>query len=450
MLTWQQGVSQNVPNGGFETWDKEDHFLLDEWITYGMAERTTDASSKEYALKLHNYKNAAGNFVSSSLFNVDWQNGSVDKFPYNGDPLSMVFDTKHILAQGDTGYVFAGFYEKGQYIGQANISLNGSTGDDYVSYSVPIVWYSFSRTPDSVFIGIQSDLKNDTKGQGFIIIDDFRFENIGQRTVEVNNYDFENWTNLGVVYPNKWMSIDLVSFRDWGAFLRNPSVVETEQPFRGTNSLRIQNFESWTAPDAGFCFTGSTTEESWRPSFPVDKKYKYLQGYYKYNNGGGDTAEVSLNMFIAGNYLADGTIRFVTATDKWQFFSIPINYYLDLKPDSATIRMFSATDGSSKSVTTVFQVDELKFVDELNNTIGIKNEQANELAVYPNPFTNSIDFMSDGGTFLILNSNGQLIQKGSLTTGKNNIQLNSYESGLYFLKIQDNNHKQWQQKIIKQ
>ena len=133
-----------------------------------------------------------------------------------------------------------------------------------------------------------------------------------------------------------------------------------------------------------------------------------------------------------------------------EFFSIPVNYYLDLKPDSATIRMFSAIDGSSKSVTTVFQVDELEFVDELNNTVGIKNGQPNELAVHPNPFINSINFMSIGGTFSILNSNGQLIQHGSLTTGKDNIQLDSYESGLYFLKIQDNNHKQWQKKIIKQ
>ena len=441
------GTAQNVPNGNFESWDKEDHFVLDEWITYGMAERTTDASSNEYALKLHNYKNTAGNFVSSSLFNVDWQNGSVDKFPFDGNPLSMVFDTKHILAQGDTGYVFAGFYEKGQYIGQANIWLNGSTGDDYVSYSVPIVWYSFSRTPDSVFIGIQSDLKNDPKGEGFITIDDFRFENIGERTVEVNNYDFENWTNLGVVYPNKWMSIDLVSFKDWGGFLRNPSVIK-ETGFRGNHCLVIQNHQGWERPESGACFTGDTVTDAWRPAFPIDQKYRYLQGYFKYTNGGKDSAEIAFNMFLLGNYLGEGKIRIGKATEDWTFFSIPVTYYADLVPDSATLRIISSVDNTPESINTALFIDDLAFVNELKNTVGVSDYSHSKNTVFPNPFHSLITLPLGSKAVQIQNSIGEkILSKTSLNN--NSINLTHIKKGVYFITITDQNNQSWQQKIIK-
>ncbi|PCJ66921.1 MAG: hypothetical protein COA58_05565 [Bacteroidetes bacterium] len=443
--------SQNVPNGGFDSWQTEDFFVAEDWVSYGQTLRTEDAKIGNYAITLNNYKNSEGDFVSSSLYNVDWQGGGVDKFPYDGNPLSMVFYAKYDLAPGDSAELTSGFYEKGNWIGDATIKITGNSGNQYITYSVPIQWYTISKTPDSVYIGMTSiSHGGNAEGTGYISIDDFRFENIGHRTVEINNYDFENWVNEGVVYPDGWVSLDLLAFNFWGGFLKNPSVVQTDQPFRGANSLTIQNFESWGAPDRGLCFTGTDDEDAWGPAFKVDKKYKYLQGYYKYTNGGGDSAEVSLNMFVNGNYLGDGRIRFGATTEEWKFFSIPVNYYLDVTPDSATIRLFSAIDGSTKSINTVFQIDELEFVDELSNTVGITETVSDDFILSPNPFSNIVTFKCEGGVYSIFNTQGQLVKNGSLNNGENSLQLSSLNSGLYYIKIKDYNDRQWQKKIIKQ
>ena len=442
--------AQNVPNGGFENWETEDHYVLDEWVTYGRAERTSDASQNDYALKLSNYTDVSGNVVSSSLYNVDWANATVDKFPYDGDPLSMVFDTKHDLAEGDTGYFFSGFYEKGQYIGQALILVSGSTDDKYVTYSVPITWYSLSRTPDSVFIGVLSDLRNDPKGDGYLIIDDFRFENIGKRTTEINNYDFEDWSNKGVVYPKEFISLDLVAYRNWGGFLPNPSVSRDSGAFRGSSCLKVSNFVNWDQSIAeGSCFTGDTLPDAWGPAFPVNQKYKYLQGYYKFEKGNNDVAEISVNMYLLGSVFADGTLKISEASDDWVFFNLPVNYYVDLVPDSATIRIASATDLLDNSVNTALYIDELKFVNELENKVSVSERFEINPKVYPNPFENRLVVEAKGGDFTISDINGKSIQSGVLNNGKTYLTMTSLPTGIYILTIINQDKTLWHKKIIK-
>lgn len=442
--------AQNVPNGGFENWETEDHFVLEEWVTYGRAERTLDASKNNYALKLKNYTDASGKVMSSSLYNVDWVNASVDKFPYDGDPLSMVFDTKHELAEGDTGYFFSGFYEKGQYIGQALILVSGSTNDKFVTYSVPITWYSLSRTPDSVFVGILSDLRNDPVGDGYLIVDDFRFENIGKRTTEINNYDFENWSNEGVVYPKDFMSLDLVAYRNWGGFLANPSVSRDSGAFRGSSCLKISNFVNWDQSIAeGSCFTGDTLPDAWGPAFPVDQKYKYLQGYYKFENGSSDVAEISVNMYLLGNVFADGTLKISETSDDWVFFNLPVNYYVDLVPDSATIRIASSTDDDNNSASTTLYIDEIKFVNELENKVSVSENTVPDPKVYPNPFENRLVVESKAGDYTVTDINGKLIQSGKLDNGKSYLTMTPLPTGVYILTIINQDKTLWHKKIIK-
>jgi hypothetical protein len=441
--------SQNVPNGGFENWETEDFFKIDSWVSYGKPKRTTLAKSGTYAISLENIENTAGDFVPSSIYNIDWQGGDVDKFPYDGDPLSMVFEANYALFSGDSAEFVSGFYEKGVWIGDAKIKITGSSSGSFLTYAVPITWYTTSRTPDSVYIGMRSTTADLASGPGHIIIDDFRFENIGHRTVEIENYDFENWTNTGVRYPDQWMPIDLVSFQEWGGFLRNPSVVENNLAFRGSSCLAIHNFQSWNDIGEGFCFTGDTVTDAWRPSFPIDQKYTYLQGYYRLENGGNDSAEIAFNVFLLGNYLGEGKLRLGGTHNEWEYFSIPVKYFANFIPDSATIRINASINTADNSVNTSLYLDEISFVNERENKVSISTPERGHYTIYPNPFNQEISIEAHEGEYRITDFTGKTISSGLLTQKLTTINTTLLSSGLYFLTI-TNQNQQWQQKIIKQ
>jgi hypothetical protein len=441
--------AQNVPNGGFDIWETEDSYAIDSWVSYGKPGRTADAKSGMYALTLENFANSDGDYIPSSIYNVDWQGGGVDKFPYDGDPLSMVFEASYSLYTGDSAEFVSGFYEKGVWIGDASIKITGSSDGEYLKYAVPIRWYTTSRTPDSVYIGMKSTTTELAEGPGHITIDDFRFENIGQRTVEIENYNFENWTSKGVTYPTGWMSLDLVAFREWGGFLRNPSVVQNTTAYRGASCLAIQNFQNWDDIGEGFCFTGDTIADGYRPAFPLDQKYKFLQGYYRLENGANDSAEIAFNVFLLGDYLGEGKLRLGGTQDEWAYFSTPVTYYADFTPDSATIRIASSVNTTDNQLNTTLYLDDLRFVNEQKNTVTVNTPQLGENTVYPNPFNNILSISSTGGPYTITDLTGKIIASGILTPGTEIINTSLLSKGLYFINT-TNTNQQCQQKIIKQ
>jgi hypothetical protein len=296
---------------------------------------------------------------------------------------------------------------------------------------------------------MKSSTTNLASGPGQIVDDDFRFENIGYRTVEIENYDFENWTNTGVQYPANWMPVDLVAFREWGSFLPNPSVVKNLNPYRGTSCLGIHNFQSWNDIGEGFCFTGDTVADAWRPTFPIDKKYNYLQGYYRLENGASDSAEIAFNVFSLGNYLGEGAKRLGGTQNEWAYFSIPVTYYADLTPDSATIRITSSVNTATNDVNTVLYLDELNFVNEENNTLGTNTLKYSESTVFPNPFNGILRIKSNGGNYTITDITGAVVATNSLNPGLTTIHTSQLPKGVYFIHTRNTN-QQWQQKIIKQ
>jgi hypothetical protein len=443
--------AQNVPNGGFEEWQIEDYYVLQDWVSYGKPERTIDAKVGDYALKLVNFANSSNQYVSSSIYNINWTQNGVNKFPYSGDPLSLVFYAKYDLALGDSAHIQSTFYEKGRFSGYVDFKIWGNSNGEFLKYSVPITWFT-SRTPDSVYIGMKSisSLQQYAHGNGYLTIDDFHYENIGKRTADVLNHDFELWVNQGVEYPKGWMPIDLLAYNDWGGFLRNPSVVSHSLPFRGTNCLAIHNFVSWSDIGEGFCFTGDTATHSYRPAFAVADRYAYLQGYYKLDQGGNDTAEISFNMFRQGQYQGEGKIRLYEARSDWTYFSIPITYYNNLSPDSATIRLLSSINQNNNSSNTVLYLDELAFVMTPDNRATIADLGSLPKAAYPNPFMSELVIHGDLENYQIRDLIGNKVAEGSLTNGVHRIDTEHIASGIYILITLDRYQKIWQQKIIKQ
>ena len=59
--------AQNVPNGGFENWETEDFYVVDDWVSYGKPSRTKEAVSGQYAIQLENFINSGVKYIPSSI-----------------------------------------------------------------------------------------------------------------------------------------------------------------------------------------------------------------------------------------------------------------------------------------------------------------------------------------------------------------------------------------------
>jgi hypothetical protein len=246
------------------------------------------------------------------------------------------------------------------------------------------------------------------------------------------------------------MPIDLLAFRYWGGFLRNPSVWRSSESFRGEYALAIHNFTSWEDNGEGFCATGSTSDQAWRPAFALDQKYKYLQGYYKLEQGDNDTAEIAFNIFGAQNYVGEGRFRTSTPTNTWTYFSIPVNYYSEISPDSATMRLVSSINTTNNSQNTTLFIDDLSFVMETDNRVSISLPLTIPFRVFPNPFKDNLTIAGNSIKYNLTNLMGTVMCSSLDFHPKHIIETSTLAAGVYILTIIDNNQKQWQQKIIKQ
>ena len=107
------GYAQNIPNGDFESWEIRDHFKLANYNSPTRnVERSTDAKEGKYSLKLSNtyIENSTG--YRGYANNID-KTIDLNGYAFSGDAYSLVFWSKHDLAQGDTARVYAVFRDKG-------------------------------------------------------------------------------------------------------------------------------------------------------------------------------------------------------------------------------------------------------------------------------------------------------------------------------------------------
>ncbi|MDR1631318.1 MAG: T9SS type A sorting domain-containing protein, partial [Dysgonamonadaceae bacterium] len=67
---------------------------------------------------------------------------------------------------------------------------------------------------------------------------------------------------------------------------------------------------------------------------------------------------------------------------------------------------------------------------------GIANVTANNISVYPNPFTGYIIVdATESGTVQIFDISGKIVLTSRLTIGKNHIATSELQKGVYLLKV---------------
>lgn len=429
--------AQNIPNGTFDQWEVREHLKLDAWYSpTANVQQTTDTKISAYALKLLNTPSTTGNGTKGYIRNVDYnRRDTLNGFAFNGDPLSMVFWSKHDLAPGDTARAYVVFKEKGSTKGTVDFRFTGSTNGEFVKYSVPIVWTGL-RTPDTAWVYLYSCYDTKVDDTGFAIIDDFHFEKIGERMPELVNGDFALWSNKGVSFPLHWRSIDLRQYDTYQSFLPEESVTQVTgvEAFLGGTSLRIQNYSSSGKPTAGYCYVGTENNDYYTPTFPILDTFKYLQGYYKYLPDGDDTARINFRAWQEGKSRINENL-YLDKSEEWTFFKIKLNYdAAKYAPDSAALMIWATNTKTVYGAQTKLYLDNLELVTQLAPLqLNIPHINA-ELKIGPNPVRDYITIQSNLQIHHIVAMDA-LGRQADLPLLNQRADMRHLNPGVYYLKI---------------
>ncbi|PCJ66920.1 MAG: hypothetical protein COA58_05560 [Bacteroidetes bacterium] len=432
--------AQNIPNGDFENWETRDHFKLDGWYSPTRnVQRTTDAKVGNYAIKLINTYSATSNGSKGYIRNIDYSNRDIlNGFAFNGDALSMVFWSKHDLAPGDTARAYVVFRDEGRYKGRVDFRFSGTTNGQFVKYNVPLEWNG-SRTPDTAWVYLYSYINSKVNGDGYVIFDDLHFENIGQRSPEITNADFEEWNNVGVDFPSGWRSIDLRTYDLYTSFLSGQSVfqISDSTAFQEGTSLLIKNYVSNNIARTGYCYFGTQDNDYYTPAFAFPDTFKYLQGYYKYLPEGPDTARINFRTWAQTSSRSNNNL-YLTEAEDWTFFSMPLTYNDSKIPDSAAMIAYSSYGDTINGENTALYLDKLSMVMEPTpfnlsvpkNTLSAK--------IFPNPCQDKV-FIESRTKIKYCSATNTIGQHFSLNVVNNTIDVSSLDNGLYYLTIRDSN-----------
>jgi len=429
-------LAQSIPSGDFEDWVERDNFKLDSFTSFGEVSRSNDAHEGNYALRLDNIDNPNGDrsgFIANASIGMNIEGGQA----YDEAPLSMRFYAKYDLAVGDIGQIVSLFLLNGNIIGSARIDLEGSTNDTFLKFSVPIQW-AISAIPDTMVVIMASrDLDEDTvAGDGYLIVDDFHFATITHRDKDLANGDFESWSSEGNMAPRNWFTTD-----DFlaGLGVQPPHALASRSTdaHAGMYSLHLRNAQVGTEVFPGVAGSVQSFEGLEKPGFPVNRNWKYLEGWYKYQSSGADSLTMTVGMFKLGVPLALGIHKSNKSVSDWTYFSVPLTYFTNLVvADSATVVLTSSNPEKANDGNTQLWVDDLKFTD---SPLNVYDRSANKLKFYPNPFTDQIVLEGvnkiDGARYQLIGIDGKIVEEGEISNQKV-IQVDkSLPNGVYLLNL---------------
>lgn len=217
------GITQQLPNNGFEQWDSTKVFSLQNWYNSEVywatlsglpvpVERTTDHTTDNYGLLVQNYVSSTDTVRGYTFTPSDGPNPwdytpafeLTQPFTYN----TFLFDYKYLPLNGDTMSINVGLFNNGIGIGGAYFK-SGDIVSNWTTVNLPLYWNP-GPAPDSAKIYIwayKSDSTSKPQGNSKLYIDNLRFDYIT---------DVKSQTDLNnsfSVYPNPFNSITTINYQ---------------------------------------------------------------------------------------------------------------------------------------------------------------------------------------------------------------------------------------------
>jgi len=348
-------------NGDFEFWGSKTVETPQNWNSQtndpDACIKTQDASEGNFALELHTIPGendgtpkAEAAHVTNGYWNDNtgkWSGG----IPYNSAKNLLSFYYKYSPAQSsDNAEVWLMFKKNGNDYGYRNINLNAT--DTYKQIILPLFPYNFFDSPDTVIIGIRSNLWSDTLTThiGSILkIDDIKFIEGGSDPTTpvvpaiIPNADFESWNSFTYEYPEfySYNSNSRISSKDAATI----NLFKTNDAEHGGFAARLITNDSNDENNFGYFLNGSPNDgspEAWTGGIPISEKPTGIKGYFKYNRANGDTALIIATFSKAGKNVGSYFLPLSGLHTTYTAFDLTFNPALTETPDSMILGFASS------------------------------------------------------------------------------------------------------------
>lgn len=276
----------------------------------------------------------------------------------------------------------------------------------------------------------------------------------------VQNPGFETWVSNNETahtyqMPQRWVTSDII-LTFFNELFGNPgyvvnSVSQTSVSHSGNYATQmgvaVSNYNDTVG--GAIVYSNSVADLLEGGGFPFAFRPANLTGWKKWVRFGGDSATVIIQMSKwnattqSRDMVADVEYFITTPSAAWSTFTVPINYIMNVYPDTITITI--GNNSTYPHVGSVFTVDDLSFTG--NVPIGINEITAatHSAVVMPNPFSdqatlNLKDAQITNGKMEIYDVLGNKVRQVENLSGSNFIiNREGLPAGIYFYMLSEKN-----------
>ncbi|MCC7301747.1 MAG: T9SS type A sorting domain-containing protein [Bacteroidia bacterium] len=432
-LIGMTGVSQTIPNGGFESWNTVTFLNPSNYpqtsnydgYRYGLpvnTTRVTDAQLGTYAVNMVTVSNSTDTMFG---YFVNGDPGTLEGgIPMNQIPTSLTGYYKCSVPAGDTAIFLLVFKQAGNPIGQYIYKFTG-TQSTYAPFSIPV---SLPGNPDSVIVGAASS--NAFQWQGIpgsmLQLDNLSFTGVSNQPPLLNG-SFENWANQNMHFPSQLT-------------VGGDTAVRTTDAYAGTYAIKLTTMDYGNNNYGQSAVTnGLFTDNGVQGGRPFSLMTDTICGYYKYLVNGIDSAALWVNITSGGNPVG-GIYTGLPPVSVYTYFEFPL--ISGSMPD--TLLFFA---GSSSNNTTQANVGSRLYLDDVRLksqpvSVTSTTHWRKQLRLSPNPATDHTRIEWNTGSsepvvITLSDIQGKVISVFSLpgNTPHMLLDLNGFEAGAYLVNV---------------
>ncbi len=266
------------------------------------------------------------------------------------------------------------------------------------------------------------------------------------------NGGFENWyTVFSSESPVGWQTLNFLQF----TLPPNPISafkVSGLDKHSGNYALKIKTVHLNNNPlpnvlddTMGLSFTGviNISPSSYRYGFPYAGRPEKLEFWYKYLPVGADQGGVRVTL-TRWNGVKTDTLAFAEDTISYNpnygIFELPLTYFSNEIPDSATIFLASSRHRDVARVGTTLYLDDMAFT----GWVGIDEKNSHPPKIYPNPASDNITFSNlpvNADVIEVADVTGKKIESYKLKDTNLNISTVRFNAGTYLYTVIDTDKK---------
>lgn len=259
----------------------------------------------------------------------------------------------------------------------------------------------------------------------------------------IPNGDFESWVQESYgEEPANWGELSLQLMHGIIPNLVDSTIVKTQDAYSGSfamelRSKKLSGFMSDTIiPVVMLNLKNSNLDSA---KMKIDGKLKSLTGYIKQDivDAEENATSISLIVYSEGDIIGIGGVEFDSDIDEYTSFEMPIYYLEEGTGDSIEI-MITVGNSEAPVPGNIMVLDNFK-LNYQSITTSIKENRQAQIKVYPNPFLDwlTIDCKtSTAKDYKIYSTLGEVVQKGTISSTMNAIDLSNLPPNVYFLRTE--------------